>query len=240
MVGIDRRGKMTTNQNIILDKIPFLVDKNKLFQKLRIEKDGEHASELQKIIDLVTPLIKPKAIYKVCDVDAIDDDRIKIGDAEFTSRVLRKNLKDVNNVFVFIATCGNELENLNIPKYDFLIEFWVQTIKEFALEISVTFLHEFIKKEFKLERLPSMSPGSGGGNVWHIEQQKQLFSLFGNTEKLIGVRLTDSCLMIPNKSVSGVSFTKGTDFISCQLCDRENCPTRKAPFNLALETEFAD
>ncbi len=230
---------MTTNQNIVLDKIPFFLNEEVLFRKLRIEKDGEHAGELQEVIDLVSPLIKPKAVFKVCDVDTIEDDRVKIGDTEFTSRVLRKNLQEVNNVFVFIVTCGNELENLNIPKYDFLKVFWVETIKEVALDTGVDFFQKHIKKQFDLEKLPSMSPGSGADNIWPIEQQKQLFSLFGNTEELIGVRLTESCLMIPNKSVSGVCFSKGTEFISCQLCDRENCHKRRAAFSPELKAEYA-
>jgi len=76
-----------------------------------------------------------------------------------------------------------------------------------------------------------MSPGSGAEGVWHIEQQKQLFSLFGNVEDLIGVKLADSYLMIPNKSLSGICFSEGIEYITCQLCPRENCPGRKAPFN---------
>ena len=48
-----------------------------------------------------------------------------------------------------------------------------------------------------------MSPGASEKYVWPIEQQKELFSLFEYVEKLIGVKLTDSYLMIPNKSVSG-------------------------------------
>ncbi|MBC8461851.1 MAG: hypothetical protein H8D67_28105 [Deltaproteobacteria bacterium] len=39
-----------------------------------------------------------------------------------------------------------------------------------------------------------------------IEQQKELFSIFGNVEDLIGVKLTDSYLMIPNKSVSRLNL----------------------------------
>ena len=230
---------MTTNQNIILDKIPFVLDEEELFQKLRIEKDGEHAGELQEIIDLVSPLICPKAVFKVCDVETMEDDLIEICGVEFASRVLRKSLQEVDDVFAFIATCGNELENLNIPKYDFLKVFWVETVKEMALDTSVDFFTDFIKKEFKLEKLPSMSPGSGADNIWPIEQQKQLFSIFGDTEKLIGVRLTESCLMIPNKSVSGVCFSKGTEFIGCKLCDRENCQKRRAVFNSELKAEYA-
>jgi hypothetical protein len=82
-----------------------------------------------------------------------------------------------------------------------------------------------------------MSPGSGDVDVWPIEQQKQLFGIFGDTQALIGVRLTDSCLMVPNKSVSGIRFPTEITFRACRLCHRENCRGRSAPFDEALWKE---
>jgi hypothetical protein len=79
-----------------------------------------------------------------------------------------------------------------------------------------------------------MSPGSGDIDVWPIEQQKPLFSLLGDVESLIGVRLTDAMLMIPTMSVSGILYASEADFESCQVCHREGCPRRKAPFDEAL------
>jgi len=46
---------------------------------------------------------------------------------------------------------------------------------------------------------------------------------------LIGVRLTDSMLMIPTMSESGIVFPTETEFASCQVSHREACPRRRAP-----------
>ena len=48
------------------------------------------------------------------------------------------------------------------------------------------------------------------------------------------MRLTDSFLMVPNKTTSGILFPTETDFRSCEVCHRENCPSRHAAFNQAL------
>ena len=79
-----------------------------------------------------------------------------------------------------------------------------------------------------------MQPGSGDAEVWPIEQQKELFSVFGDVEALIGVRLTDAMLMIPTMSESGVIFPTATGFASCQVCRREGCSRRTAPFDEAV------
>lgn len=40
-------------------------------------------------------------------------------------------------------------------------------------------------------------------------------------------------LMTPNKTVSGITFTTDGDFRTCQVCHRQDCPSRSAPFDEA-------
>ncbi len=222
----------------ILDNIPFVIDRKRLLEKLHIKENDNFHSDLQVLLKQIEPRLKPKAIYKVSYIESRNGDTAIIDGIEFTSRILMKNLEQVGRVFPFIATCGNELENLDIDKDDFLKIYWLDVIKEMALNAAVKFLHDRIKQQFGLKKLPSMSPGSGTENVWPIEQQKPLFQLFGNVEELIGVRLTESFLMIPNKSVSGMCFSDGIEFLSCKLCPRRNCEKRRAPFDEDLKQMY--
>jgi len=52
-----------------------------------------------------------------------------------------------------------------------------------------------------------------------------------DVQQLIGVTLTNSCVMIPSKSVSGIFYSSEHDFQTCQLGRRENCSHRSAPFD---------
>ena len=61
-----------------------------------------------------------------------------------------------------------------------------------------------------------------------------------DVEKLIGVRLTDSFLMVPMKSISGILFPTEVRFESCQLCPRKDCPGRRAPYDQALWSKYAE
>jgi len=45
------------------------------------------------------------------------------------------------------------------------------------------------------------------------------------------VILTESFLMMPRKSSSGIFFPTETPFFACQLCPREGCPARKAAYD---------
>ena len=71
------------------------------------------------------------------------------------------------------------------------------------------------------------SPGYCG---WHVSQQQRLFPLFdGHT---CGITLTDSSLMVPIKSVSGIiglgQEVRKLDY-TCGLCTFEKCYKRQKP-----------
>jgi hypothetical protein len=159
------------------------------------------------------------------------------GRARFVSKVLRANLDEVGRVFPYVATCGPELDTLPIADDDIFGQFCRDTIKEIALYAAISHLDCYLREAYALEKLVSMNPGSGDVNVWPIEQQRELFAFFGDVQGSIGVVLTDSCLMLPNKSVSGLLYASEHDFSSCQLCHREKCPGRRAPFDPHLWEE---
>lgn len=159
------------------------------------------------------------------------------GRARFVSKVLRGNLDEVGRVFPYVATCGPELDSIPIADDDIFGQFCRDTIKEMALYAAIAHLDSYLKEAYALKKLVSMNPGSGDVEVWPIEQQKELFAFFGNVQQSIGVFLTDSCLMVPNKSVSGLLYPSEHDFASCQLCHREKCRGRRAAFDPHLWEE---
>jgi hypothetical protein len=102
------------------------------------------------------------------------------------------------------------------------------------LTVAASRLVEHLTQRFLLSKTAAMSPGSGDVDVWPIEQQKELFALLGDVKQQIGVELTDSYLMWPNKTISGIRFATQVDFRSCQVCRRENCSNRAAALDEAL------
>ena len=214
--------------------ISFEIDVEALFKGVHVEPGSDDAKEFAVLVNKVQEVGKPKALYKESYIEAKGDETITIDSVTFTSRALRRNLDEIERVFPYVTTCGKEVDEIEIPQGDFLKEFWLDTIKATLLGVSGHYLSELLERKYKLGKTATMNPGSGDVTVWPIEQQRELFSLFGDVENLIGVRLTDSFLMLPNKSVSGIRFPTEVDFQSCQLCRRENCAGRRAPFNREL------
>jgi len=218
----------------ILNEIPFSLDAVQLMKQAPVEPGSDDAKELRALMAAAMEVGKPRAAYTVSFVDGRAGDTVVIGGISFTSRTLSRNLASSERIFPMVATCGREMDEKSPARGDMLKEFWWDLIKTHLLGAANSQLSDHLHRRFRLGKTAIMRPGSGDASVWPIEQQRGLFALLGNVEQAIGVRLTDSFLMIPNKTVSGVLFPTEVDFRSCEVCHRENCPSRHAAFNKEL------
>ena len=221
----------------ILDNIPLDLNRGELLKILRFDKTGmDKDININELIDKALSCAKPKAVYKISYIEKRGKNRIVLDGKEFTSGVLAVNLKNVERVFPFVVTCGRELDEIMISAGDMLVSYYLDAVKEILLEKAFDHLKEFIKEKYKTGKLSNMSPGSL--EDWPIQEQTVLFSLLGNVKEKIGVELTDSLLMVPVKSVSGIHFSTETNFESCRLCPRPKCRARRAPFDKNLADKY--
>ena len=223
----------------VLSNIPINLEPERVLKLMRIRNQNKHIeSMVEELVEIAQPVARPKAVYTVSYIDDKDGDTVTIDGVRFASRVLRKNLEKIERVFPYVATCGTELEGIAIPPDDFARTFCLDAIKTTVLGMAVTYLRDYLTKYYALGNISHMNPGSL--DSWPVSQQRELFSLFGNVEELVRVRLTESCMMFPLKSVSGIYFPTETRFESCQLCPREKCTGRRAPYDAELAKKYRE
>jgi hypothetical protein len=192
--------------------------------------------QIQTLLEVAKPLISAKAVYKVCYIEEKLEDTVIIDGIPLRSRILTKNLEKVGRVFPYVITIGTRLEQKADASTDLLEKYYLDKIGNIALSEVRNYLEENLCSRFALDGLSYMSPGSL--EDWPLEEQRPLFSILKGAEVSIGVRLTESLLMIPRKSVSGIYFPTEVTFYSCQLCPRQNCEGRKAYYNKDLAREY--
>jgi len=220
----------------ILNNMPINLDTEEVKKKLCLNRKLRDAAETEETIRMGKSLLHPSVTYRVSYIDDKAESTVKISGVTFTSRILRKNLEKAEKVFPFIITVGNELEKKASSINNLLKQYYLETIGDIALEACRKYLEAHLKKKYGIEKLAYMSPGSL--KEWPITEQKFLFSLFHEKENRLGVRLTDKMLMIPRKSLSGFFFPTKVTFLSCQLCPRERCPSRSAPYDESLLKKY--
>jgi hypothetical protein len=220
---------------VILNNIPFEPDLDQLLKRLRIKAGSRRVDDLKRMVSDAQTIAKPKALYEVSFIESRGDDYVVVDGVTFKSRVLVVNLAPVHRVFPYVATCGVELERWASSIDDLLQNYWADTISEMALRSATEALHEHLDERYRPGKTSVMNPGSLPD--WPLREQRPLFALLGDPERDIGVQLLDSLLMTPTKSVSGIRFPTEESFASCQLCPRENCPSRRAPYDATLYDE---
>ena len=219
----------------ILQNLTTQIDLQEVTKALRLDRQGDTQSA-QRLIDKAKTLIEPKAAFKLCYIDEKLPDAVRVNGLRLESKVLRKNLDEVERIFPYVVSIGAALEQAASKMSDLLEAYYLDVIGNIALTAVRKQLHDHLCNKFALKKISFMSPGSL--QDWPIESQSQLFELLPEIEASIGVRLNKSFLMIPTKSVSGIYFQTGISFFSCQLCQRGKCPGRKARYDEDLARDY--
>ncbi|MDA8409744.1 MAG: hypothetical protein M0001_05055, partial [Treponema sp.] len=219
--------------SVIVDDIEYTPNAADLKRELLVEPGGDYESDFDRLFAEAMRLARPKLLFRQAMVEARGPGSVLIAGVEFKSHVLSTNLAGKGRVIAFAATSGAEIEDW-AEKYasDSLWAYWTDALRESALLCARNRLAEIVERDLGMEKSSAMNPGSL--EDWPMSEQLPLFSILGDTEASIGLRLTDSMLMIPRKSVSGILFPVEERFESCQLCPRENCPNRRLPYDPEL------
>ena len=140
-------------------------------------------------------------------------------------------MKDADKYAVFTATIGIEFDQF-IKKLkdedDILRVFVADAVGSVLAEATVSYLMHKLEGIAMKENMKISNNYSPGYCDWFLAEQKKLFSLFpeGSTH----ITLTDSSLMLPVKSVSGIvamgKNVKRREY-GCDICKMENCIKNK-------------
>jgi Vitamin B12 dependent methionine synthase, activation domain. len=212
-----------------IDKLDYVPNKAALLKAVRLDPDSDEADDFTDIVDCVAVLAKPKAYVASATVgDSSVYPAIRIDGVEFSGSILYDNVKDLETVWPFIATCGMEAYQYVMSIPDPIEKIWGEIVLENILGIAEKAMSDFIAGEVYDGKTASIAPGSL--SEWPVEQQVPLFTILGEGPGKCGITLTETMLMIPNKSISGIVFPNEHGYVSCKLCPREGCPNRRAAY----------
>jgi hypothetical protein len=196
-----------------------------------IIKAGENFSdEIIEMLESAAVSAHPFAIYAVLPITEKRENSVIINGIEIKSGLMRVNFDKINRVFPYIVTCGPALEEWSL-KYsdDPLAEYFADEIKKLYLGKMISYMNSLIKNEYGIKsHFSVMNPGSL--KEWPLIGQRELFAILGRDYifENIGVRLCDSMLMLPSKTVSGIGFESEKDYHNCIYCPIKDCPNRQA------------
>jgi cobalamin-dependent methionine synthase I len=166
-------------------------------------------------------------IHKISEIGN-SDYTIKIEDVVFSlDKIVSNQLKKSDMIALFICTAGNGIEKLSkklFKKGEFLKGYIADVIGSTIVESATDKLQEHLKNIMSERSLSITNRYSPGYCGWNVSEQQKLFSLL--PPNFCNISLTESSLMYPIKSVSGVigigNHVKHSPYI-CHICNQKDC-----------------
>lgn len=184
------------------------------------------------VLDEAQEVLVPAAMYTTLPVRDLQHQRVTLeGGAVFEGPLVARALTGATEVTLAVCTAGSAVDERVATLFNA-----GSPVRALALEGAgvaavggvARMAAERICDEASARGLRSGMRAEPGQEGWALKQQRVLFSLVSAEE--IGVRLTESCLMLPRKSISfvvGLGPEMRADAVSCDFCSkRERCHWR--------------
>jgi hypothetical protein len=219
----------------LITNIPVKLETEAVIESLRLSVNSPHIrKKIEDLIDSITPIMKPKALYTESKVEYNTGNTISLDGKLFTSKVLGRNLENDEKCYPYIVTAGQELEEIELIMGQSIM--LLDLVKNVVVGNAFRYTKELIAEKYCVQHITEMSPGHLFD--WPLSQQRVLFNLFGSEVDKIGVRLTENLLMMPPKTVSGIFFSSESGFQSCQICAQQRCMGRKTEYDPNIAKEY--
>ena len=172
--------------------------------------------------------------YRVVDVDDLNVKAgiLKINHQELNlGRQVCGYIKESTRAALFLCTAGEDftrMTNALNEQGDIMEAYILDAIGSLTVENAMDKIQDTIRLSYKVEHLKISNRYSPGYCNWPLTDQKALFELIGDNST--GITLSDSCLMTPRKSVSGIigigKNLKHHEY-GCKICSNTSCMYRK-------------
>jgi hypothetical protein len=162
-------------------------------------QDEKILALVDEAMALIESNAQPKTLYRIFDC-TVTEDELKIGDFSFKSQRLAENLKGCKRVVIFGATLGVQCDRLikiNTAS-NIALAMALQASSASKIEEVCDSLEQSIIDQHGVTLRQRYSPGYFDLD---ITEQKKIFTLLELTKR-IGLSLTDTCEMVPTKSVT--------------------------------------
>jgi hypothetical protein len=203
--------------------------------------DREIPEHFEKLIESILPHLPDRcairAGYRVLDAKRPDDrnDGLYVGGTFFTmQKIVAGRMKDAEQAACFVCTIGPQMETWAgqlVREGDTVLGHLVDTVASVAVENAAGVLHEHLQRKMREKGLRITNRYSPGYCGWSVSEQHALFSLF--PDGFCGITLTESALMKPIKSVSGmIGVGRAVNYAgyNCERCGKSDCAYRALRF----------
>ncbi len=210
---------------------------DELARYLHMEEDTEHPAYCymkERLAELTSSDLEAVGGYAIGTIEGLDlqGGTLTVEGTTFEVGVqVCGYLKEATEAALFLCTAGalfsDEAHALN-AQGEFLEAYVIDAIGSLTVERAMDKIHKALEEEQAARGMKITNRYSPGYCNWPLKDQRPLFAFVG--ENPTGIALSESCLMHPIKSVSGV-IGIGTKArrraYGCLICQNKTCTYRR-------------
>lgn len=199
---------------------------------------GAHAVDegtlllIRTAFDDLEQVAEKRAVCRVFDLKTTEYPNLQIGNLTIRSGKLYKNLLGCEKVALFATTLGIGVDRMiqkasirNMANAVVIQACAATLLEEYCDEVQEELAAKMRGDGYYLR--PRFSPGYGDFDILH---QKDIVRML-DCAKTIGLTLTESCMMVPTKSVTALIGISDNDLVchkhGCEICEKTDCIYRR-------------
>lgn len=196
--------------------------------------DADVQAEAERMISRVKEILRPQFSFFITKATLDEENNLlTTGTATMQiGKIISRQLRGSSAFAFFVATAGMEFEHLQEQlktEGDMVSIFIADAMGSVIAEKTADCMELALQQTLASSGLKHTNRFSPGYCGWHVSQQHLLFSHFP-TPQPCGIILSESSLMTPIKSVSGIigigATVRHLDY-TCGLCDYKDCYKRR-------------
>jgi hypothetical protein len=214
----------------------YLITEKDVYDEMGYRNEDPPQKDFRDIIQNLIGEIKncsetPSMLFTAVN-GILQNDTLSLNETDFNiGHIIAAQLRKSATYIVFAATAGHSFSDWQdrLAKEGDIAKIYITNILGSIIAEKTADKMELALEAVLPEGIHHTNRFSPGYCGWQVSEQKKLFSLFPVKEPC-GITLTDSCLMLPIKSVSGIiGLGKNVHKLeySCGLCTAEFCYKRK-------------
>jgi hypothetical protein len=214
------------------------IDREYLLRRIGCSDEYEPSARITSLVDdyieNYQDFLAPAYTYVIRDILSVEKGRVTFeGPVTIKSRVIAELLRRCQRVAVFVLTIGHHLEDMvaYLAENNLVLQATVlDAIGSGVTEKLASYVGERVENVASAEGMVTSWRFSPGYCDWDISQQQKVFRALGSDTA--GIRLTDSQLMVPRKSISGIigiglPNQEIENYNPCLTCKKKECPGRR-------------
>ncbi len=188
------------NATHLIKDIPLNLDINAFAERVKCRRK-QQIKKIETLLNTLSDEDGPVVIYKKCSLTSSEVPFFQLDGISFKNKNVSTHLSEVENIFVFMTSCGIHLHEKSMTKTNMFDQFVMMELCKVSGDQARDVLESHIYEKYGLKDGCYFFPGEDG---WQLEEGKGIFTLLQPEAAQMKITLNERFMVRPHFSLYGL------------------------------------